>query len=233
MDTTEGATGEGPKESTPPLHAGTVDAGTVDAGPVDAGPVDAGIGRASTPHLDVLFTGFTPFREHARNPSWEVARAAAAELGEGAEARLLDVRYDVVAALPAEQPSARLVVGVGLRAVDAALHVECVARNVGGAEPDNAGSAIAGPLVDGEAAELHADAELVGALVAELDEACEEGAVRSTDAGTYVCNAWLHAQLRAGTPAVFVHVPFVSSDRAEAIGRSLGRAVRSVLAARG
>ena len=199
----------------------------------------------------IVVTGFEPFGGHARNPSEEVARSAAAALREAgwprARAEALEVTYRAASGYAAgmlEDRSADegpvVVVHVGLAAglFGADFALEVVAHNLRGAVPDNEGVAAGEgralePLVSGAA--LARRGELP---VGRLQEALGRKGLRaklSLDAGLYVCNAIYFHTLEAlergghGQRALFVHVPMLDETMARSRGQALGEALDEAL----
>jgi pyroglutamyl-peptidase len=172
--------------------------------PTAAGP------RALDAPTSVLLTGFGPFPGVPENPSAALVRAVDGRRVRGVVLRglVLPVSYargPALALAVARTTGAAAVIGFGVSARATGLEVE--RRAVRAARPDLAdvdGHALTdlGPGPDTTPATLDADA-LARAL----------GAVRSDDAGRYVCNAWLYRVSRAlPVPVGFVHVPADGAD---------------------
>lgn len=174
----------------------------------------------------VLLTGFEPFLEYTRNPSSEVAKSAAKVLGPCADFRTLPVTFAEAACFPASAEGYDLVVACGVAPRDR-VEVEHVAQNRRIKKPDNDGSIAAGVLSETGPA-CHAGTFAPRLLVALEKAGVDAG--RSDDAGGYVCNALYYAGLSAGLRMVFVHVPDLSAEAAEAVGTSLGAAIGALLA---
>lgn len=176
----------------------------------------------------VLFSGFGPFREHARNASWDVAQAAQAAFGDGAEARLVEVTFAAAARVGGRPLATDLVVALGI-APYADVRVECVAWNRTSGESDVAGVAPTG--LDARGPEVRESAVGRSAFADALRDACPLPVRRSEDAGAYVCNALLYHLLgtteAGGPPAVFVHVPQVDAAQAVDIGVAVAAAARA------
>ncbi len=159
-------------------------------------------------HPTILVTGFGPFLDVDDNPSSRMARLLDGRrvMGHTVIGRSLPVSYARSLPLMVAQAHAispRLVVGLGV-CRGAGVRIECVARNRVGSRPDVDGacpeSLGAGPeeLTVG----LNPDS-LIGSL----------GGVLSTDAGEYLCNAWLYTALNELTvPSVFIHIPSEFDD---------------------
>ncbi len=166
--------------------------------------------------MNVLFTGFEPFGEHAYNPSWDVACAAAQAID--ATAELLAVTFEAAQEVATRSLHYDLVVHIGVAAYRQEICFERFAHNWFAHTEDSAPERI---VVDGPAALECALA--LDALAATL------GARVSHDAGTYVCNATLyHALIARGRDgAMFVHIPMVTPDEARDIGRRIAASLRS------
>lgn len=177
-----------------------------------------------------LVTGFGPFGAVRSNPSARVAIAVADRLsaaGFGARAETLDVTFDVARTAPsrllADHPGATLLLHVGVAEGRQVVSLERTARNFVGGRPDVSGNARAGSLdVDGPPTRTTAVdvVALSRALVSPVDVEI------SDDAGDYVCNAIYYASLaavaaRAGVRSLFVHVPPMPDEQADAVGRAL------------
>lgn len=172
---------------------------------------------------EVVFTSFGPFREVLRNPSILVAQAAVAEVGRagGAVSSVaLPVTYAAAATASAQLPVGAARVHVGVAASRPAVTVERRGRPESGDEPDNDG--VVGPSDPGN--RLPRESRTAEALVAALREEGVEAEL-SEDAGGYVCNALLWHSLGTEEDTCFVHVPSLTDEAAEALGRQLGRAV--------
>ena len=182
----------------------------------------------------VLFTGFTPFLANRHNPSWTVAQAAAAAFGEGARAIELDVTFDGVAAFARTAPASALVVGVGLSGREG-VQVETVGRNQAGADPDNDGRIVDGPIAPDAIPCLRSDVA-DGPFFDALRDTSPLPVSRSVDAGGYVCNAYLYHLLTAygqgGPAAAFVHVPALDPESAAGVGKAIAAGARAWLDAR-
>ncbi len=152
----------------------------------------------------VLVTGFGPFPGVVDNPSARLARQVhGCRAGSSPVVGLvLPVRWRVgplMAIEAARALDARAVVGLGVATSRSGVHVERLAVRRTDGRADVVGEVL--PLPPGEptvAATLDVDR-----LAAALD------AVVSSDAGNYVCNAWLYQVVPAlvGRPVGFVHLP--------------------------
>lgn len=197
--------------------------------------------------MRLLYTGFEAFGEHAYNPAWDVADAAAsrssAELE--AEAERMPVEFDAVRARAEEWLQATRPAGIlqfGLGETRSTIDLESTARNVRGCRSDEAGRATdePRPLAEGAPAELTSTAP-VEALRAALERRIAglelPDVSVSDDAGTYVCNALYYHTLQIARLAdlerppfiLFVHVPSLERDEARQLGRRFSEAVEDVL----
>ena len=152
--------------------------------------------------MTVLVTGFGAFPGVEDNPTTHLARALHGRqvAGHAVHTTVLPVQYDLAPARTialARELGAVLVVGTGVAMTRTRVNVERLAHNRPG-RADVAGllpAALAGP------AQVRTTLD-VPRLCAALD------ADPSDDAGTYVCNAWLHDVAHAlDVPVGFVHVP--------------------------
>lgn len=178
--------------------------------------------------MTVIWTGFEPFGDHAYNPSWDVARAAA-EMGEDWRAEELPVTFAEAVARADRLREGRseddLSVHVGLGASRDHVCLEAVARNATEGRADNAGEAPEGELVCGGTAELRTELDLAGwreRLEAPLRDAGLPDVRISEDCGLYVCNALYYRVLQHSHRAVFVHVPMMDQGAARELGEVLG-----------
>ncbi len=171
----------------------------------------------------LLITGFGPFPRVPRNPSEQVARAAAANprwrrLGWEVHLRILDTRYSaldeqMLPALSEINPDAVLLLGVAAKRD--AITPERQARNrVSRLFPDAGGN-----VGDASLRLDRSDPRLIRRTHAPIDAMVRVmrrrrlRAAISHDAGRYLCNAAYYTALRACDPkargrVVFVHVPF-------------------------
>lgn len=155
----------------------------------------------------ILVTGFGPFPGVPHNPTAAVARTLDGRevAGRRVVGRVLPVSFARAPALTvrlARELGAELVLGLGVATQRAGLEVECVARRVCGDNVD----------VDGLTGELAGPEQVPATLdVERLAEAL--GARLSSDAGQYVCNAWLYEVAGAlDVPVGFLHVPPAGVD---------------------
>ncbi|WP_181701858.1 pyroglutamyl-peptidase I [Chthonobacter albigriseus] len=167
----------------------------------------------------LLVTGFDAFAGLPFNPSEAIVRRLASDPPPGlSEALLLPTSYDeasdkVRAGLERVRPDGVLM--FGLARATAGLRLERYAHNrIEASIADNSGVVGKGrTIVTGGPAALETTTDLA-AVLAGVTEAGLRAFV-SLDAGGYVCNHvyytvlhWL-AENRPGTPALFVHVPWV------------------------
>ena len=172
---------------------------------------------------DVVFTSFGPFRDIEHNPSILVASEAAAVVaaaGGRARAEQLEVTYLAAERFAHSIGRGPLRIHLGLAASRTEVTVERWGHPESGTEPDNAGAL--GPVRGMEAAPLqsHGAEPLAEALRLE-----GVSAALSDDAGGFVCNALLWSSLASGADSCFIHLPLLSADEAQEVGRCLGRAV--------
>lgn len=165
----------------------------------------------------MLVTGFEPFGEHKTNASWEAVRTLRDQRPPGFEltVALLPVVYDAVSEglpqlLTAVRPDLTVLCGVSGKATK--LRLEAAGTNAIGTSPDNLGRRPMGSTgrLDGP---TERRTELPLEAMIRAASGVGDGAVRSDDAGDYLCNfayyralEWLDHQ---GEPAraVFLHVP--------------------------
>jgi pyroglutamyl-peptidase len=165
----------------------------------------------------ILLTGFEPFGQWRVNPSGELARsldgagvAGATVVGRVLPVRLAGIREHLAGLVDELRPL--VVVGTGLAPGAAVVRLERFAVNLADFRmPDNDGEiardvrlAPDGPAALASRLPLRetADALLAAGIPAQL----------SNSAGTYLCNAVMHAILDVcgpDVPAGFVHVPNV------------------------
>lgn len=180
-------------------------------------------------HVELVFTGFGPFRTHRYNPSTTFARVAAAESSHrfGARFQGLDVTFAATARFVdtfghSSQP---IFIHCGLAADRDQFCLERYAHNVCGPEPgidelspDTSWILPGGPPaletllpVDDLATELDATLRADGL----------PGCSVSRDAGTYICNslyyrslAWVAAKRAEGDAAesIFLHMPALPAE---------------------
>ncbi len=163
----------------------------------------------------LLITGFAPFGDEDRNPSWEAVDALPERIGQWTLSKLLlPVEYGRAAAIVKERADALrpgAVLSVGLAAGRTEVTPEAVGLNMRDASiADNAGVLCAGEPVDpsGPAAIF---STLPVRAMTEAIRAQGVPARLSYTAGHYVCNDVLYSLLLhfAGTAtrAAFIHVP--------------------------
>lgn len=147
----------------------------------------------------ILVTGFGPFREVLDNPSGALAEAVDGAVVRGRQVRglRLPVSYERACSLTREAAAgAELVVGLGVATTREGVQVECLATNrcegedIDGACPERLGEV--------PSREVRLEVERLARAL---------GGTLSSDAGSYVCNAWLYTALRdLDVPVVFVHI---------------------------
>lgn len=170
------------------------------------------------PAVNALVLGFGPFGEVVDNPSAALALALSGRRVSGVDiiGEAMPVSYGrsvTLAMVRAAQLRPALVLGIGVAMRREVAMVERYGRNR---------AATRAADVDGVRVGKHGEgpAVLESPLAEELARAL--GVHLSSDAGTYVCNAWLYRSLRCGLPAAFLHVPAhgIEADRvAEAVAR--------------
>lgn len=168
--------------------------------------------------LKVLMTGFDPFGEETRNPSWEAVNLLPEKIEEIDILKMhLPVVYDqcaevLLAAIEAEKPDA--VICVGQAGGRTAVTPELFALNCKEAKsPDNAGNICCGERIVSDGPAAYESTLPVRQMV----KAMEEGGVPASlsyCAGTYVCNNLMYhllhyaARQNPGLKAGFIHIPF-------------------------
>ena len=156
----------------------------------------------------VLVHGFGPFLHIDDNPAGRLAEAVdGASVGRWSEVgEVMPVSYSrapVLSAARARALAASLLIGVGVATSGSEVCVEARATPEGHpqhADVDGVALRRLAPVGAGTVAATGPVDALARAL----------GGVVSTDAGRYVCNAWLYRTVQAlGTeiPVLFVHVP--------------------------
>jgi len=152
----------------------------------------------------ILVTGFGPFLKVSDNPSGRLALSLDGRTlaGHKVVGRVLPVSYErapaLTLALVGEQGVFSLVLGTGVATTRTTACVESVAHAECGQQPD----------VDGQCMLQLGHKEVASTLDAARLADCL-GAELSSDAGGYVCNAWLYRVAAAlpQTAVGFVHVP--------------------------
>lgn len=150
----------------------------------------------------VLVTGFGSFPGVPRNPTERLAHAVdgAIVAGHRVHGLVLPVEYERGPRLAIEAAralGARIVLGTGVAAGRAGPCWELVGVRVVAGPVDTAGSTATG---------LRGPARVATTLAP--GRAATFAAAPSTDAGGYVCNAWVHAVASAlPVPVGFLHVP--------------------------
>lgn len=178
----------------------------------------------------LLVTGFGPFPGMPRNPSAALARNLAAlprlrlALGAAPDLLVLPTRYAAIPALLepalARRPAAILMLGVAGRATRPRIEVR--ARNrASRLFPDASGRRAADPRLDPHGPPERRSAAVATALAALRRSGVP--AMRSQDAGRYLCNAAYYRALAEGCPVLFVHIPPVPRTRRPSAGRPARR----------
>lgn len=167
----------------------------------------------SAPGRHLLITGFGPFPGMPRNPSAALARRVGAlcrRRGLGDPVRVLVLRT-AYAAIPAslepalaQRPAAVLMIGVAARATR--VRVEVRARNrTSRLLPDALGLAARDFALD-RASPAERRSPVAAKALAQL-RLRGLPAVRSHDAGRYLCNAAYFRALDEACPVLFLHIP--------------------------
>ncbi len=157
------------------------------------------------------YTGFEPWGEIAYNPSWDVARSAAAFSGSSAE--LLPVSFDVV-----DMNFEGFVVHFGVAIKREYVELERYAHNIKIEDQQQTRRLSESGNVAYETS-LNLAAHL-NALNADIPEWSFR---ESRDAGTFVCNALYYSSLSQNSNRLFVHIPMMKPADAKALGRQLAR----------
>ena len=184
----------------------------------------------------LLVTGFMPFGNEHRNPSWEAVNALPDRVGGWRiEKLLLPVEFGRAADLAARAAGechADAILCVGLAAGRTAVTPEAIGVNVRDASiPDNAGQKPAGGPIDPQGPAAYFSTLPVRDMTAAI---AEEGipAALSYTAGTYVCNDLLYTLLHrfsgTDTRVAFVHIPLEKNLPLESSIRALEAAVRAI-----
>ncbi|MBT2502439.1 pyroglutamyl-peptidase I [Curtobacterium sp. ISL-83] len=164
----------------------------------------------------VLLTGFEPFGEDSRNPSWDAVQQLAATWDGPANLVVAclpvvfaEERARLAALLQEHHPD--VVIGTGLASGRSAVTPERVAINVQDARiPDNAGAQPVDEPIDPEGPAAFFSTLPVKRIVRGIRDAGVPAAVSNT-AGTFTCNQVFYELMasaaRDGFRAGFVHVP--------------------------
>jgi pyroglutamyl-peptidase len=180
-------------------------------------------------------TGFGRFRHYTYNPSIIVAEHCARALVDAgllAEWRELPVDFDAVAQWKRPDVSAEphALLHIGLAAGRSCVSVETIARNRRGEGAERSD-------VEGNHTCLSAAEPSVLRIASAFDSWIETlpshlllPVERSVDAGDYVCNATLFhslcvARATPGLYTAFLHVPMLTVEQAEALGRGCAAAL--------
>ena len=184
----------------------------------------------------LLVTGFMPFGDETRNPSWEAVRALPDRIGERKLIKLLlPVEFGTAARLAIENAEAcyaDAIFSVGLAAGRTAVTPELVGVNMRDASiPDNAGRKFCGEPIrpDGPAAYF---STLPVRAMTEAIAATGVPSKLSYSAGAYVCNDLLYTLLDhfSGTETriAFVHIPLEKDLPLENSIRALTAAIKAI-----
>lgn len=171
----------------------------------------------------ILLTGFGPFRDVTDNPSGVLASSldGARVGGVTVVGHVLEVSYERAPARVMELCalfSPVLVIGTGV----------AVSREQVEVETFGVGGAAVGEDNDGRCPENLGAGRYTSPVAEALSVAL--GVARSSDAGRYVCNAWLYRVGRAADcPVGFVHLPPAGVDP-ERFLKALGRVASSLQA---
>ena len=168
--------------------------------------------------MKVLFTGFEPFGNETRNPSWEAVQLLPGKLEDIEIVKLqLPVVYDscaqiLFAAIENEKPDA--VICVGQAGGRSSISVELIALNSKEAKsPDNAGNCFSGERII-EGGPVAYETTLPARAMVKAMESVGVPAAVSYCAGTYVCNNVMYhllhytAQSEPVMRGGFIHIPF-------------------------
>ena len=166
----------------------------------------------------VLLTGFEPFGSFKRNPSWDALKLAEERglLPMGAKLARIPVTFSGAfaafeSAAAAFKPDVAVCFGVHGSRERQTIYLERVARNRNESTADNAGVAMAGPIVVGAPEEIRS-AYPIEDLRDPLVRA-EFAAEFSDNAGGYLCNhLYFRACHKFKIPVAFVHVPPVEGE---------------------
>ncbi len=168
----------------------------------------------------LLITGFTPFGDHAINPSWEAVRLLPDRVGSYAltKMQIPTVYAEAASAViaKAEQIGADVILSIGLAGGRSAVTPERIAVNIRDARlADNAGKLCNGEKIDETGPAAYFATVPVEAMAQAIRNRQIPAAVSNT-AGTYVCNDVLYTLLRrfdgTATRCGFIHVPQIPAQ---------------------
>lgn len=163
----------------------------------------------------LLITGFTPFGDHAINPSWEAVQLLPDIVGTYAltKMQIPTVYAEAASAViaRAEQLGADVILSIGLAGGRSAVTPERIAVNIRDARlADNAGTMCNGEKIDETGPAAYFATVPVETMAQAIRDRHIPAAVSNT-AGTYVCNDVLYTLLRrfdgTATRCGFIHVP--------------------------
>lgn len=163
----------------------------------------------------LLITGFDPFGDHDRNPSWEAVRQLPDQIGDHTLCKLnIPTVYAQAADTVIEAAgdiAADTVICVGLAGGRDAVTPERIAVNIRDARiPDNAGRHCRGERICPDGPAAYFSTLPVEEMAQAIRDAGIPAAVSNT-AGTYVCNDVLYSLLHhfdgTAVRCGFIHVP--------------------------
>jgi len=160
--------------------------------------------------MKAQYTGFEPRGDITYNPSWDVA-SAAAEIS-GTSAQLLPVSLDVLNLV-----FEGFVIHFGVAATREYVEFERYAHNIKKIETQDSVKI----FENGKTAyETQLD---LGQHIFALNESKSDWSFReSRDAGTFVCNSLYYSSLAQNLNRLFIHVPMMKPESAQALGRKIG-----------
>ncbi|MBP3088204.1 hypothetical protein EML15_03445 [Corynebacterium sp. sy017] len=166
----------------------------------------------------ILVTGFEPFAGNPRNTSWEMLAELPEEiLGHRILRAQLPVTYDgglVELERLIGEHSPIAICSFGLSGKTPDIRVETVARNWGGAKPDNNGVSWNKPYRQGAEYPEKVYPQISPQQVQEWLSESEIPVAASDDAGSYICEGVTYCAAYSGVPSTFIHVPAHSEDTA-------------------
>ena len=185
----------------------------------------------------LLNTAFTPFGDHAINPSWEAVQLLPDIVGTYAltKMQIPTVYAEAASAViaRAEQLGAAVILYLGLAGGRSAVTPERIAVNIRDARlADNAGTMCNGEKIDETGPAAYFATVPVETMAQAIRDRHIPAAVSNT-AGTYVCNDVLYTLLRrfdgTATRCGFIHVPQLPEQGQPSL--PLADTVRAVTAA--
>lgn len=161
--------------------------------------------------MDWIFTGFEPWGTVTYNPSWDVAKACAEEIG--GQAILLPVEFEVAKEIDRfVDPDAANVIHFGVAVTRDKICVERYAHNL---DNQNRRLEDEGPVARETSRDVRALATLIDG-------------VESRDAGCFVCNATYYTSLARNLERLFIHIPPVDASNAPAMGIRIASGLRDL-----